>query len=136
MSVAEIKKQRDKGIFTVTQLSYTFRPRRKSKHLISEPEKYHHALKALAIRERKIYIAGRPELNITRTPVYLDVEGIPDRDFYYLIGMRVKNGDSYGQYSFWANETSEEKEIWVSLLRHLAQVENPQLIHYGSYETV
>jgi predicted RecB family nuclease len=136
MSVAEIKKQHDKGIFTVTQLSYTFRPRRRSKHSASKPEKYHHALKALAIRERKIYIAGRPELNITGTPIYLDVEGVPDRDLYYLIGVRIKNGDLYDQQSFWANEMSEEKEIWHSLLRTLAKVKSPQLIHYGSYETV
>jgi predicted RecB family nuclease len=136
MSVAEIKKQHGKGIFTVTQLSYTFRPRRKSKHSVSEPEKHHHALKALAIRERKIYIAGKPELNLTGTPIYLDVEGVPDRDFYYLIGMRIKNGNSYVQHSFWANEISEEKEIWGSFLQTLTKIENPQLIHYGSYETV
>lgn len=134
MSVAEIKKHHDKGFFTVTQLSYTFRPRRKSKHSASEPEKYHHALKALAIREQKIYIAGRPKLNLTGTPVYLDVEGVPDRDFYYLIGVRIKNGDGYVQHSFWADEKSEE--IWHSLLKTLATVESPQLIHYGSYETV
>lgn len=136
MSVAEIKKQHDKGIFTVNQLSYTFRPRRKSKHSPSEQEKYHHALKALALRERKIHIAGRPELNIPGTPVYLDVEGVPDRDFYYLIGVRIQNGDSYTQHSFWANEISEEKEIWDLFIQTLAEIENPQLIHYGSYETV
>ena len=40
-----------KGIFTVTQLSYTFRPRRRIKRLAGYPEKYHHELKALAIRD-------------------------------------------------------------------------------------
>lgn len=49
-------------------------------------EKYHHSLKALAIREKKIHIVGNPELKIEGTPVYLDVEGLPDRGFYYLIG--------------------------------------------------
>src|SRR6266851_7821292 len=39
-----------KGIFTVTQFAYTFRPRRRPKRLASRKEKYHHALKALAIR--------------------------------------------------------------------------------------
>src|SRR5205807_3556332 len=42
LSEKERKKQHDKGIFTVTQLSYTFRPRRKPKHTAAEPEKYHH----------------------------------------------------------------------------------------------
>jgi len=42
-----------KGIFTVNQLSHTFRPRRRAKRLITKPEKYHHSLRALAIREKK-----------------------------------------------------------------------------------
>lgn len=134
MTEKERKKQHNKGIFTVTQLSYTFRPRRKPRRHASKPEKYHHALKALAIRERKIHIAGRPALNVTGTPVYLDVEGDPDRDFYYLIGLRVKSGDATVQHSFWANDAAEEKEIWLSLLRTLSEVENPQIVHYGGYE--
>lgn len=135
LSEKERKKQHSKGIFTVTQLSYTYRPRRRPKRLASKPDNYSHALRALAIRENKIHIAGSPKLNITGTPVYLDVEGVPDRDFYYLIGLRVKDGDSYIQHSFWANDVSEEKEIWASFLTALAQIENPQLVHYGSYET-
>jgi len=85
MNAKERQKLRSKGIFTVTQLSYTFRPRRRPKRLRDKREKYHHALKALAIREQKIHIVGSPELKLEGTPVYLDVEGLPDRDFYYLI---------------------------------------------------
>jgi len=136
MSVAEVRRENSRGIFTVNQFSYTFRPRRRSKRSAAEPEKYHHALKALAIRESKIYIAGRPELNVSGTPVYVDVEGVPDRDFYYLIGARIKNGDSYARHALWANEEADEREIWASFLRILARVEAPQLIHYGGYETV
>jgi hypothetical protein len=36
-------------------------------------------LKALAIREKKIHIVGSPEMKIEGTPVYMDVEGLPDR---------------------------------------------------------
>src|SRR5437870_1912978 len=135
MTEKERKQQHTKGIFSVTQLSYTFRARRKPKRLASKPDKYSHALRALALRESKIHIAGRPGLNMHRNPVYLDVEGVPDRDFYYLIGLRIKNGEAYVQYSFWANELSEEKEIWAAFLQTLAKIDNPQLIHYGSYET-
>ena len=53
MSEKERKKLHSKGIFTVTQLSYTFRPRRRPKRLRDKREKYHHSLKALAIREKK-----------------------------------------------------------------------------------
>ena len=87
MSEKEREKLHSKGIFTVTQLSYAFRPRRRPKRLRDKREKYHTSLKALAIREKKIHIVGSPELKIDGTPVYLDVEGLPDRDFYYLIGV-------------------------------------------------
>jgi predicted RecB family nuclease len=102
--------------------------------LASRPEKYSHALGALALRERKIHIAGTPELTLKGNPVYLDVEGVPDRDFYYLIGLRFRSGASDVQASFWANDVSEEKAIWVSFLQTLAKIETPQLLHYGSYE--
>ena len=132
----ERKRQNNKGIFTVTQLSYTFCARRKPKRLASKPEKYSHALRALAIREHKIYITGKPKLNIKGKLVFLDVEGNPELDFYYLIGLRIKNEDSYVQHSFWANEKSDEKDIWDSFLDILAKIDNPQLIYYGHYEKV
>jgi predicted RecB family nuclease len=136
MTEKERKKHHSKGIFTVTQLSYTYRPRRKPKRLAAKPDKYSQALKALAIRENKIHVSGRPELNVHRDPVYLDVEGIPDQDFYYLVGLRFKSGDSHVQHSFWANDVSDERELWASLLKTLTEIENPQLVHYGSYERV
>ena len=135
MTAKERQQQHAKGIFSVTQLSYTFRARRKPKRFAAKPDKYSHALRALALREGKIHIAGRPELHIHRNPVYLDVEGVPDRDSYYLIGLRIKSGDAYVQYAFWANELSEEQDIWVAFLQTLTRIDNPQLIHYGSYET-
>lgn len=47
-------------------------------------------MKALAIRERKIHVVGNPELPMNGTPVFFDVEGLPDLDSYYLIGVRVE----------------------------------------------
>jgi len=125
-----------KGIFTVTQLSHTFRPRRRPQGLRDKRERYHHSLKALAIREKKIHIVGSPEVKIEGTPVYMDVEGLPDRDFYYLIGIRFKTGDSVVHHSLWADSPSNEGSIWRELLSKLIEVENPVLIHYGSFETV
>jgi predicted RecB family nuclease len=135
MSAKERQKLRSKGIFTVTQLSYTFRPRRRPKRLRDKREKYHHSLKALAIREKKIHIVGSPELKIEGTPVYLDVEGLPDRDFFYLIGLRIGNGESAVQHSLWADTVEDEGKIWREFLALLETVEKPVLIHYGSYET-
>ena len=135
MSEKERKKFRSKGIFTVTQLSYTFRPRRRPKRMRDKREQYHHSLKALAIREKKIHIVGSPELKIEGTPVYLDVEGLPDRDFYYLIGLRIGNGESAVQHSLWADTVADEGKIWREFLAILETVEKPVLVHYGSYET-
>src|ERR1035437_7494032 len=135
MTEKERKKFHSKGIFTVTQLSYTFRPRRRPKRQRDKREKYHHALKALAIREKKIHVVGSPELKIAGTPVYLDVEGLPDRDFYYLIGVRIGKGETAVQHSLWADSVEDEGKIWREFLGILEGVEKPVLIHYGSYET-
>jgi len=134
MSEKERKKLHSKGIFTITQLSYTFRPRRRPKRMRDKEEKYHHSLKALAIREKKIHIVGRPELKIEGTPIYLDVEGLPDHDFYYIIGVRVGSGDSGVHHSLWADTAADEEKIWQEFLAILEAVEKPVLIHYGSYE--
>lgn len=135
MSEKERKKFNSKGIFTVTQLSYTFRPRRRPKRRRDKREKYHHSLKALAVREKKIHVVGSPAIKIEGTPVYLDVEGLPDLDFYYLIGMRIKNGESVVQHSLWADSQEEEKTIWDQFLEILSAIDDPVLIHYGSFET-
>jgi len=125
-----------RGIFTVSQLSYTFRPRRRTKRLAAKPEKYHHSLKALAIREQKIYIVGNPQLQIIGTPVFFDVESLPDLDFFYLIGVRFENQtDGVRHHSLWADNPSDEKRVWYDFLELLTSIGNPVLIHYGSFET-
>jgi predicted RecB family nuclease len=128
----ERRKFHERGIFTVTQLSYTFRPRKRSRSGIT---KHFPALKALAIRQDKIHILGTPTVNGSGTPVYFDVEGDADRDFYYLIGMRSEIEGSQTQYSFWADDTAAEEKIWADFLERLKEIDRPHLIHYGSYET-
>jgi predicted RecB family nuclease len=136
MSEKERKKLHAKGIFTITQLSYTFRPRRRHKEARGQHEKYHHSLRALAIRENKIHAVEIQAPKLVGTPVYLDVEGLPDRDCYYLIGVRIGPGGDGTQHSFWADNPDDEKRIWNQFLGVLSAIPNPQLIHYGKYETV
>jgi predicted RecB family nuclease len=136
MSDKERKKLHEKGIFTVTQLSYTFRPRRRRREAQGRKEKYHHSLRALAIRKDRIHAIDLPEQKLDGTPLYLDVEGLPDRDFYYLIGVRVGLGDGAAQHNFWADDADGEKRIWEEFRAVLAAVSNPRIIHYGSYENV
>ena len=93
-------------------------------------------MRALAIRENKIHAVDIPDLKLEGTPVFLDVEGLPDRDFYYLIGVRIRAAEGSVQHSFWADDAKEEKLIWNDFLGVLSEITNPQLIHYGSYETI
>jgi predicted RecB family nuclease len=130
----ERTRYRSKGIFTVSQLAYTFRPRRRSKRLAARPERYHHALKALAIREQKIHVVGMPVLPMDGTPVFLDVEGLPDRDFYYLVGIRVERPGGTEHRSLWADSSSDEKRVWEEFLCVLSETDRPTLLHYGSFE--
>ena len=124
-----------KGIFAVSQLSYTFRPRRRIKRLAAKPERYHHSLKALAIRERKIHVVGDPQLRIDGTAIYFDVEGLPDRDFYYLVGVRLVGDQGATHHSLWADKTKDEERIWRAFLDILSGIDRPILLHYGSFET-
>ena len=136
MTVKERQKLNDKGIFTVTQLSYTFRPRRRRALKGSQAFKHEPALKALAIRKDRIHVVGALTFNIPEGTVYLDVEGVPDRDFYYLIGLRYRTIDQHVQHSFWADSQSDEREMWASCLGVLKLLQNPRLFHYGKYETL
>jgi predicted RecB family nuclease len=93
-------------------------------------------LSALAIREKQLHIVGSPEIKIEGTPVYLDVEGLPDRGFYYLVGIRTKAGDSVVQHSLWSDSPSDEGRVWQEFLSKLMEIERPILVHYGSFEGV
>lgn len=124
-----------RGIFTVKQLSHTFRPRRRPKRLAAQSERYHHSLRALAIREKKIHIVGKLRLPVRGTPIFFDVESLPDSDFYYLVGIRIDADGRSTLYSFWANTPSDEQTIWTDFLAVVSATEKPTLIHYGSFET-
>ena len=136
MSDAERKWQNARGIFTVTQLSHTYRARRRSARKGAQSPKHDSALKALAIRKNRIHVVGHPTFTIPSSAVYFDVEGIPEREFYYLIGFRRSIGDRDTHRYFWADTPADEHNMWVSCLSALAAIETPRLIHYGSYETL
>jgi len=121
MSDKERVKYRNKGLFSVTQLSYAYRPRRRSKRASNKSVKYDHSLKALAIRENKIHVAGTPSLVLPDRYAFFDVEGTPDEQTYYLIGLLVKKPDSpeLVRYSLWADDDSEERKIWSEFLQIL-----------------
>jgi predicted RecB family nuclease len=123
-----------RGIFTVHQLSHTFQPRRRFKRLAGEPEKYHHSVKAIAIREQRIHLVGDPQLlQVPRdgTPIFLDVEAMPHRDFFYLIGIRWDEAGRLVRHSLWADDEGDERSIWCRFLDIVSSVEKPILLHYA-----
>jgi predicted RecB family nuclease len=125
-----------RGIFTVTQYSYTFRPGRLRRAAGKQGHKPDHALQALALREGKVYIARRPQLPGARTRAYLDVEGVPDEGLYYLIGLTVEDGAGRRHLSWWADRAADEPAIWAAFLGAVRELgEEFVLYHYGSYET-
>ena len=133
MTEKERKKLHAKGIFTSTQLSYTYRPRRSSKH-VGRQTRYQHSLKALSLRLGKIHLVGSVAIKTPGTPVYIDVEGLPGNNFYYLTGVRIHTASDVIQKSFWADSSKDEQRMWTSFLKELSNINAPCLLHYGAYE--
>ena len=94
----ELKRYNRKGIFTLTQLAHTFRPRRKGKRAAQKEHNRQHALQALAIRDKRIYVFGTPEMPRGKVRLYLDIERVLDEGSVYLIGLGVPPAEfnSYG----------------------------------------
>lgn len=123
-----------KGIFTVTQLSYTFRPRRKRKRPDGYRRPHSLPLRALAIRDKRIYVYEIPALPQSGTDVYFDVEGTEEGNFIYLAGILVAKNHKIERYSFWADTPGEETDIFLECLRIIESHHDYTVYHYGSYE--
>jgi predicted RecB family nuclease len=136
MTEKERGRHRNKGIFTVTQLSYTFRPRRTPKRAKNPAKPRYLALQALAIRESTVYFHGSPVLPHAETQVYLDIEGLPDCDFYYLIGALIVSNGRATFNSFWADTRSDEPAIFAQFAEAVSLFPDLRIFHFGDYETI
>jgi predicted RecB family nuclease len=124
-----------KGIFTVTQLSYLFKPRKPRKRSRRPPPATHKLeLQALAIREHKTYLQELPAVSRQPVELFLDIEGVPDRQSYYLIGLLVCQADTTVHYAFWADTAQDERHIWQQFVDKVRQFPDAPIYHYGSYE--
>jgi hypothetical protein len=146
MTSKERAKSNAKGVFTITQLSYGYRPRRRKR---TRPDaesskksnkraplvENNHKLKALAVKKNQIYVVGAPSLTLNGTPTFLDIEGMPDRNFYYLVGLRFSSGGVQVERSFWADGLDDERQMWEDCMRELKAIGNAQIVSYGAYET-
>jgi predicted RecB family nuclease len=134
MSQKEIKGYSRKGILTVTQLAHTFRPRRKGKRDGQETKRRYYALQALALRDKRIYVFGTPEIPNSPVRIYLDVESDPNAGFVYLIGLIVEENGLERRYSFWADNKTQELEIFEQFVAEVTRHEDFIVFCYGNYE--
>jgi predicted RecB family nuclease len=128
-----MRKYHNKGIFTVRQLSYMYRPRRSRKRG-NRPARHSLELQALAIRTGKVHVEHLPELPRQPVELVLDLEGVPDRDSYYLAGLLVCKDGEAQHLSFWASDDKDEAAMWSALVDWLEGFPDAPVYHYGSYE--
>ena len=134
MTPKSLQRYHKKGIFTVKQLSYTFKPRRNRKQTKKTTISHKLELQALAIRTNKIYIQQLPALSRRPVELFLDIEGIPDQNYYYLFGLLVFEKGDCSYYSFWADHKLDEERIWHQFLAKVNEYPEALIYHYGAYE--
>ncbi|MDP2336266.1 MAG: TM0106 family RecB-like putative nuclease [Bacteroidota bacterium] len=128
-----IVKYRKKGIFTIQQLSYLYKPRRQKKRA-KKLVAHNIELQALAIRTDKIYAQQLPELSRQPIEFFLDIEGNPDQESYYLIGILTCKDNEPRSNSLWADKASDEPHIWQQFLSIINESPHAPIYHYGNYE--
>ena len=128
-----MRKYHDKGIFTIRQLSHIYKPRR-SRKKAKRQVRHSLELQALAIRTGKVHVEHLPELPRAPVELFLDFEGVPDRDCHYLAGLLVCRDGEADYESFWADDDAGEAAMWASLIERLAVFPDSPVYHYGSYE--
>ena len=121
MSPEERDRHRRRGIFTINQLSYTFRPRRSPKRQAARARPHYFALQALAIRENTIYVDGDPQLPEAEASIYLDIEGLSTSGPYYLIGVLSVAEGIEQFHPFWADQPADEVKIFANFVELVSQ---------------
>ena len=134
LSAKEIEKQRIRGVTTVTQFAYTYRPGRRGKRKTGGARKHDIALQAVAIRDKKVYVVDSPTMLSSPIALYLDIEGIPDQGYDYLIGLITVVEGVTTTHSFWADNRKDEIAIWNACSQIISKFEAYTLYHYGQYE--
>jgi predicted RecB family nuclease len=128
-----IEKYKRKGIFTIQQLSYLYKLRRRKKRA-KQLVLHNLELQALALRTDKIYAQQLPELSRQPIEFFLDIEHIPDQELYYLIGVLTCKNNATISNSFWADKTSDEADIWQQFLLIINEYPDTPIYHYGNNE--
>jgi predicted RecB family nuclease len=138
MNEVQIQRLNSRGIFTINQLSYTFRFRRKSKRAKISSPTYHFSLRALALRERTVFVQNSAITYPSGTRIYLDIEGTPQTQSYYLIGVITSFNGHEQRDTFWSDTASKPDQVrmFENFLNHLGQYPDYHILHFGKYEAI
>ena len=128
-----MRKCHNKGIFTVRQLSHVYKPRR-SRKKAKRQVRHSLELQALAIRMAKVYVEHLPELQHGPVDLVVDLEGVPDRGYFYLAGLLVCKAEDTEYQPFWADDEKDEAAMWSALVERLEAFPDSPIYHYGDYE--
>ena len=135
MTAKSWQRYHKRGIFTIKQLSYLYKPKRRRKNQKKTFSRHKPELQALAIRTGKIYLQDIPLLVRQDVEIFLDIEGVRDQKFYYLIGLLICVKGEINYYSFWADNIKEEEKVCWQLIEIINIYPEAPIYHYGSYET-
>lgn len=135
MTLKTLYQYHKKGIFTVSQLSYLFKPRRRKKRSTPLPITFKVELQALAIRTNKIYLQETPNLPKHPVEIYIDIEGIPDEQCYYLFGIHVCKGAHIERYNFCVDSYQDTEVVFSKVISLLNREAEAPIFHYGSFES-
>lgn len=135
MTKKQILKFEKKGIFTIKQLSFLYRPRKRGRRSRHEHVTHKYELQALALRTGNIYIQDKLDnISVHDIEIFIDFECIPDEKFFYLFGIVVSQLGKQTHYQFWADTKNEEESAWNDFISVIEQYDNCPLFHYGSFE--
>lgn len=135
ISKKQILKFEEKGIFTIKQLSFLYRPRKRGRRSRLERVVHKYELQALALRTGNIYIQDKlAEIPKHDVEIFIDFECLPDESFFYLFGLVVCQAGKQENFQFWACSKNDEESAWKDFVSIITQYGNSPLFHYGSFE--
>ena len=76
-----------------------------------------------------------PNLSRQNVELFIDIEGVPDKNLYYLFGLLVRDGDKSTYYPFWADTVDDEFFAWQKFVDEINKYPNAPIYHYGNYDS-
>ena len=68
--------------------------------------------------------------------MYLDIEGAPGSDSYYLIGTLIVSEGQEVFRSFWADRPAEEPEAFSQFVDAIGHLAHFRVLHFGDNEII